>query len=503
MRYRISFNIFLGLGFGVSASPALAQRSKASHPARDPSESLTVQEHLDRWFQRAQRVAPGEWGIAVGDQQGRLIWGIHPTKPLIPASTVKLLTTGYARSILGSDARRSTRVVGTGHLDEATGSWVGTWALELNGDPTLEHGQFGTRLVDLAYQLRARGIRRLTGPLALSSTAGSADAAFPSTWSVRDKGRSFAPVIGNLTIHENLVGFTVSPGRRIGAPLTLVGFAPEGADRLVTIKAKTAKGRRSRLRVEELPNGRYVIGGTLGVRAGARHVARAVTDPRGLLEAAWGAALEQVGIEWKPSSGLSSPAPGTTNLLAEVRSAVFDSIASDVNRRSLNIGAELMLRWAAGTDPDPGSRLTAHVQQVTGDVGGLRLVDGSGLSAANRVAPYTFISYLARFPAAPGGRNFPMLLPANGSGTLRRLNTGLPGRGVVRAKTGTLGNVASLVGYLGRQDGVLLVSLMYNGRRVSAARQAQWALFRELGASGVVIPADSVDADHLGGDVTK
>src|SRR5688572_13461425 len=102
MRYRIPFNIVLGLGFGASAIPALAQRS--SKPPRQPrpaSESLTVQEQLDRWFQRARRVAFGEWGIAVGDQQGRLIWGIQPTKPLIPASTVKLLTTGFARSVLG------------------------------------------------------------------------------------------------------------------------------------------------------------------------------------------------------------------------------------------------------------------------------------------------------------------------------------------------------------------------------------------------------------------
>jgi len=59
-----------------------------------------------------------------------------------------------------------------------------------------------------------------------------------------------------------------------------------------------------------------------------------------------------------------------------------------------------------------------------------------------------------------------------------------------------------VVGYLGGADGVLLVSLMYNGRRPWAARQAQWQLFRELGADGVVIPTDSTPAPpvQMGGD---
>jgi D-alanyl-D-alanine carboxypeptidase len=84
---------------------------------------------------------------------------------------------------------------------------------------------------------------------------------------------------------------------------------------------------------------------------------------------------------------------------------------------------------------------------------------------------------------------------------LRKLARGLPGPGIVRAKTGTLDDVATLAGYLGRADGVLLISLMYNGRRVYAARQEQWRLFRLLGAEGVIIPQDSSDiATNLGGD---
>jgi hypothetical protein len=40
---------------------------------------------------------------------------------------------------------------------------------------------------------------------------------------------------------------------------------------------------------------------------------------------------------------------------------------------------------------------------------------------------------------------------------------------------------------------VLLISLMYNGPRVSTARAEQWRLFRLLGADGVAIPQDTVE----------
>jgi len=209
-------------------------------------------------------------------------------------------------------------------------------------------------------------------------------------------------------------------------------------------------------------------------------------------------------IEWIPAAGLVSPDLRELVVLAEIRSPTFDSLASEVNRRSSNLGAELLLRWAANGAPNPAERLTAHVRQITGDYAGVSLVDGSGLSDENRVAPLTFVSYLARFPLAPGGHLFPMLLPPNGAGTLSKLAGGLPERGVVRAKTGTLGNVAALVGYLGHRDGVLLLSLMYNGGHVYAARQAQWRLFRLLGVDGVVVPGDSLDdSETMGGDVSR
>jgi len=170
-----------------------------------------------------------------------------------------------------------------------------------------------------------------------------------------------------------------------------------------------------------------------------------------------------------------------------------------VNRRSLNIGAELMLQWAAGSQTTGPGLVTQHVREVVGPQARVQFVDGSGLSELDRMSPLTQMLYLARYPQLPGNAHFPLLLPANGVGTLRRLR-GSMGKGVVHAKTGTLDHVATLAGYLGRQDGVLVVSLMYNGRRSYQARAAQWELFRLLGAEGVDL--GGALETHMGGGST-
>jgi D-alanyl-D-alanine carboxypeptidase/D-alanyl-D-alanine-endopeptidase (penicillin-binding protein 4) len=484
--------LLMGAGGAAQAAP---------RPAA-PRETRSIQEQLQAWFARASRVAPGTWGVAVATLDGRLLWGVQPTLPMIPASTVKLFTTGFARSVLGADARRLTRVMGRGHVDSASGTWIGTWMLELNGDPTLERSsRGGPSLSELALQLHQAGIRRLIGPLNVISAAGVADASYPEAWSPRHRGRLFAPLIGALTLNENVLSFAIGPGAGPGKPPVVVAETPAGVGELVEVRARTVASRYSRLRYTRAPGGRYVVTGTIGTRARLRWFTGTAPDPRALLEASWARALRDAGVEWIRASGLTAPSlMGAPAVLAQVSSGPFDSIASEVNRRSLNIGAELMLRWAAGDD-HPADRLTAHVQEITGELSGIRLVDGSGLSHEDRVTPLAFISYLARFPLSPAGRGFSQLLPTNGVGTLRKLSRGLPGPGIVRAKTGTLGDVATVSGYLGRPDGVLLISLMYNGPRVWSAKQEQWKLFRLLGAEGVIIPDDSLSIGaQLGGE---
>ena len=255
---------------------------------------------------------PGEWGVAIADQSGRILWSMNPDVSLMPASAVKLFTTGYARSVLGGTARRATRVVGTGIVDPENGEWLGNWALELNGDPSLERAEgSGPTLYDLAVQLAGTGVRRLSGPLQVQSTNGPADAVYPEVWSRRHMGRLFAPLVGPLTLHENIVWLTVRAGRRIGDKVNLIEAAPDGIGSLVTVTATTGTGRRARLKLRPRGGGGWVVTGTLGVRAAPRRLTATARDPKMVLGAVWASALRKVGVTWDRSAKMETPLDGS------------------------------------------------------------------------------------------------------------------------------------------------------------------------------------------------
>jgi D-alanyl-D-alanine carboxypeptidase/D-alanyl-D-alanine-endopeptidase (penicillin-binding protein 4) len=455
---------------------------------------------IDEWFRRTSARTPdGQWGIVLGTMDGRVLWSMNPELELIPASTSKLFTVGFVRARAGGTARISTRLIGRGRLDSVSGRWEGGWHLELGGDPTLERaGREGPTLRALARQLRARGVRVIEGPLVLTSRTGPASSQYPSVWAADFAGQLYAPPVGPVTLQENIISLSLRPGRDVGSPPSFVWAFPEGVERLVHMGATTVGGKRSRLSLRANNEGGWTLIGTIGIDARRYGISAVAHDPATVLGYAWAAAVERAGIRWVKRNEPAANWPYMPTVLAKVESPPFDTLAVEINRRSLNIGAELVLQWAAASQTAGPSLLTQHVRDVVGPQARVHLVDGSGLSELNRVSPLTQVLYLARYPQLRGAERFPLLLPANGLG-MRGLRYGMA-KGVVRAKTGTLDRVATLAGYLGRRDGVLVISLMYNGRRINAARAAEWELFRLLGAEGVDLTGA---LENMGGSISQ
>jgi serine-type D-Ala-D-Ala carboxypeptidase/endopeptidase (penicillin-binding protein 4) len=154
--------------------------------------------------------------------------------------------------------------------------------------------------------------------------------------------------------------------------------------------------------------------------------------------------------------------------LGAVSSPPLAEIIQQMLTESNNVIAENLARQVALASGHPASFSGAAAAE-TGvlrrlGVGGISLVDGSGLSPQDQITPGTLVRLirLAAAPSRPELRPVITGLPVAGfTGTLAPGGSvfnalGLPAKGVVRAKTGNLLTVVSLAGIAYARNGQLL-----------------------------------------------
>ena len=141
------------------------------------------------------------------------------------------------------------------------------------------------------------------------------------------------------------------------------------------------------------------------------------------------------------------------------------------------IGREVALR--RGTADAPGATMAVLAEHGF-DTAATSINDNSGLSELNRVTP-RLLSSVFEVAAAPAeGLDTAALRPllsalpvASADGTLAERYGDLPGRGWVRAKTGTLDETSGLAGTVTSKNGnVYAFAFLSNGSNVLEARRA-------------------------------
>jgi D-alanyl-D-alanine carboxypeptidase/D-alanyl-D-alanine-endopeptidase (penicillin-binding protein 4) len=166
--------------------------------------------------------------------------------------------------------------------------------------------------------------------------------------------------------------------------------------------------------------------------------------------------------------------------LASISSDPLEQIVRFMDRESDNFTAELLLKELGAVMSGKGTSAAgaAEVTRVLGDagvpLGGVRIVDGSGLSRADRLTAAALVEILRLAWSDPDLQEvFTAALPVAGvNGTLdHRLRRG-PARGAVRAKTGTTAIASALSGYVRDR---FAFAILQNGHPLSLwwARHAQ------------------------------
>jgi D-alanyl-D-alanine carboxypeptidase/D-alanyl-D-alanine-endopeptidase (penicillin-binding protein 4) len=442
------------------------------------------------------------WGVAVLDTTGKLLYQRNATRLFIPASNTKLMVAAAATVLLPPDGTVLTSLYAAGPVD--SGLVRGDLVLYGRGDPTMSRRCFDAdtlkpgacesdplrRLRDLAAQLRARGIRTITGNV-IGDGSYFEPTLLHETWEHGDLIWWYAAPVSGLAFNDNSLDLRWSPGPDPGAPGVL-SLSPDLGDVTLENRTTTVEGPGTGLDVGALGPLSLWGGGTLTRGASARTSYVALPDPNRLAASALRHALAEAGISVQGATGSTTDsmryaAARSTPPLAETASRPFREWLVPILGPSQNLFAEMLLKqvgrqvggegsWRAGLAVE--RRLL--IDSVGADSTQFSLRDGSGLSHVNVVSPLTFARLLLWLRSRPNYPAFENALPVAGrSGTVRNRMVGTAVEGRVKAKTGSISRVNAFSGYVTMPDGrIRIFSIQTNNH--------------DLGGSAMIARIDSL-----------
>lgn len=407
------------------------------------------------------RAGPGtRIGLVVVDDSGREIVAVRPDDRFVPASNTKLYTTAAAFAVLDVAAP-----------DAAGGATVrldgGDVVLAGHGDARLSSAADCARdcLRDLAAAVAAktRHVRHVIG-----DDSAFPDERWPAGMSWNNMAGRYGTAISALTVDDNEVALTVTPGAR-GAAGRVAG---DGYFRIENRVVTAPAGGKAALAVARMPGSDLLrVTGAIPEGAAPETLRVGIDDPAH--RAAWrlAALLRAAGVRVTgtvqvrhrapdPSddpamrAGAPAPHPPAVPVLAQLIPAPLAEDLMHTSKVSQNLHADLLLR-RVGAVSGSGSVADgqAAVQAMMTRAGVPRwqydFADGSGMSNYNRVTPRATVGLLRWATTQPWGAAWRETFPVAGvDGTLSRRFKGTALEGKLTAKTGTLNAANALAGYL-------------------------------------------------------
>jgi serine-type D-Ala-D-Ala carboxypeptidase/endopeptidase (penicillin-binding protein 4) len=470
------------LALACAVSPADAQR-RSSKKKPVPVTRTAARPAQPRWTTTtgvaalgdavgaalAGHTRSGQWGaVVVSLTRGDTLFAQNADAMMQPASTMKMYTSAIALDRFGSDYTFRTPALRDGQL-QPDGSLSGNLYLKGVGDPSLSSRFWhDIQPMDaLAKEIAAAGVKRIRGDIIGDPTAFD-EKLIPDGWKTSYLGAAYAARVSALSLNENLVWVVVQPNGG-KAQVTL-----EPASTAIPLESSVSLvgGSGGRISASRQADGSIRVRGSIGRNSGPLKYSLVVENPALFTTGALRASLQKLGITVDGQTRLGQ-APATAAEIAAVSSPPLAQIVGEMDRESINVVAELLLRATAHAALNQvGSAETglAHLRDFMSKKVGASpnvvfLSDGSGLSLNDSVTARSMVQLLGYAHKAEWGPVFHAALPVEGeSGTLKRHGRGTPSRGNLHAKTGTTNTVAALGGFVTARNGeVLAFSLLYNG----------------------------------------
>ncbi len=501
-------------------------------------------------------VARDHWGLAVIGMDGAPIYSLNDGQLFQPASNAKLFTTAAAMALLGPQTTYQTKLLVHGAFAggaKLTGDLVlvGAGDANLSGrvlpymppsalqiQPSLPADPL-RYLEDMADQAAASGLKAVTGGIIGDDTV------FPwqpyaSDWAIDDAVWGYGAPVSGLSINDNQIKVTVTPGASAGVSAT-VAFDPAVPYYTPALSVTTgARKTTSAVQMERTPESKTLrIYGTIAAGAQPEVEEIAIDDPAEYAAIALKAMLEARGItvtgrararhrilldtegfhhesfmaldtagqqnspQTIPPQQIIDPpddaqyevaaARGQVTTLATHTSAPLLQDVVVTNKVSQNLHAELFLRQLGvaravdGTAAQGARVVRTFVVGAGIDKDDFVFFDGSGLSGHDLVTPRAIARLLQYASGQPWFADWKSSLPIGGvDGSLQSRFTTSPLKGNVFAKTGTLGEARALSGYVVCASGRTVIFSMMAGNHLpqtSADREAMDKIVAAIAAA--------------------
>jgi len=381
------------------------------------------------------------WHLVVVDNisEKTLISVGNTTKPLLPASLVKLVTSGAVLELEseGKHVELNTEILQEGEIVD--GILTGNIVLRGNGNCFLSSEDFRKS----ARSLQDKGITAVTGNVVPET----------SRFDVRGLGRSIkgaghAPVSA-LGLDLHTVSISVSPAEQGKPPVVII--EPPNAMERFAVSARTVAGGKDTLNVVQIDDSSFKVTGDISLNTTSHHWRFPVTVPSEYAAQSYRSALTQAGIHVHGKAETEVTAISAI-ALATIPGPTIEQLIAMMNSNSLNVAADNLLLAIGSIDAglpgtlDKGLKvIQKHLARQGISNEDMRIVDGSGLLPGNRISSNAMAHYLAAVAKRSWFTVLYQSLPRAGiDGTLRSGNFKSER---FRAKSGSLENVTSLAGY--------------------------------------------------------
>ena len=458
-------------------------------------QAQTLQQKVDQAVTR-EPLKGAVVGVMVQDAAGHVLASREAGRRMVPASNLKLVTTGTALHALGPDFRFETGIGYTGTVED--GTLHGDVYIIGGGDPTIGVTDTVAVKPDALFWrwkslLKDAGISRIDGRIIGDGRAYEGHLE-NTTWGYDDTGTYYGAGCNALSYYENAVDYLVSAGAE-GEPVKVTQRFPDTPWMHFSNRTETGpKGTGNSLYLYTTDLAPYAeMRGTYSLdrKPKVEHFA----NKYGALTCAYYFWQNLRDTGWDISGGYADidrggyvrgadfvPAykAGTPQVLGQSASPTLAKIVRQTNVLSDNFYAEALFRQmgekASGIAVYDSCRVAVYdvlEGLMESDLAGIRLEDGSGLSRLNTASPAFLVSFLRSMTRSRGFDAFLASLPQPGEGTL---NTLLPKltpaqKARIRVKSGSMDGVLCYSGYILDDQGkpARIFSLMVNGATAKTA----------------------------------